>query len=113
MTVKDNKPEINLIITKAKVESILFSHDYNNEPYLQVEIKLMAGDKELVSMYLRSDFSEKNPRYIRLSDKLKDLMNTAFKEVKRQANLSLDNIQPTLTGDIQEAEIINQTEEEV
>jgi len=107
MTVQENKPEIHLLITKAKITGIELRENYyscDKSPVLRANIALMVGDKSLTTMTLSSDCNENTPQYIRLPAEVVKIYDRLIKIVQDQANMSLEKIQLTLS-DVPEAEV--------
>ena len=111
--VKVLKEEIHLLITKAEVGSISFQRDYKGLPYLVVEISLKVGEKSLTNMYLNSNHAKDSPNYIHYAPELEDIRIRLLEIVQRQANISLERIQPMLSEIPQAEEEIKEQEVEV
>ena len=83
---------ISLLITRAEMEDVMFRRLYSGGYYLQVEIALFAGAKELTTMYLSSNGDQSEPDYIDFDGSMQNALDKIVARIKTNANISLERV---------------------
>lgn len=91
MVEVSKKEEIHVLITRAEIKEIVLTPSSIN-----VRMCLMVGDRPLATTIISSIYSADDFKHLSINDGLQELSEEIFKEVKKCANISFENVQKAI-----------------